>query len=148
MIKLLDLLIEKYSYEECIYFSWDAASWHASKSLYERVVDLRILPIGRIGNDRQIFAETTISPNGKVREGSRLDAFSLVMTAREGNIAVHRIDLLPGGGDASGRIILKAACDINSDGFADIFWIEAGCCGYIIEYDGASWVRPGRITPM
>ncbi len=40
MIKLLDLLIEKYSYEECIYFSWDAASWHASKALYERVDEI------------------------------------------------------------------------------------------------------------
>ena len=37
MIKLLDNLITKYADEECIYFSWDAASWHASKELYERV---------------------------------------------------------------------------------------------------------------
>jgi len=40
MIKLLDLLIKKYSDEECIYFSWDAATWHASKSLYERVDEI------------------------------------------------------------------------------------------------------------
>ena len=31
MIKLLEILIEKYKSEERIYFSWDAASWHASK---------------------------------------------------------------------------------------------------------------------
>jgi len=37
MIKLLDLLLKKYKNEECIYFSWDAASWHASKALYEKV---------------------------------------------------------------------------------------------------------------
>ena len=37
MIKLLDLLLKKYNNEECIYFSWDAASWHASKALYEKV---------------------------------------------------------------------------------------------------------------
>jgi transposase len=38
MIKLLKMLMEVYSEEEVIYFSWDAASWHASKELY-RVVD-------------------------------------------------------------------------------------------------------------
>jgi hypothetical protein len=37
MLKLLDVLLEKYASDRCIYFSWDAASWHASKKLYERV---------------------------------------------------------------------------------------------------------------
>ena len=37
MIKLLNILIEKYSKEETIFFSWDTASWHASKKLYETV---------------------------------------------------------------------------------------------------------------
>ena len=37
MIKLLNLLLKQYSDEECIYFSWDAASWHASKKLYTEV---------------------------------------------------------------------------------------------------------------
>jgi transposase len=37
MIKLLDILIEKYKSEERIYFSWDAASWHASKKLKKKV---------------------------------------------------------------------------------------------------------------
>ena len=37
MIKLLDILLEKYANESCIYFSWDAASWHASRQLYSRV---------------------------------------------------------------------------------------------------------------
>jgi transposase len=37
MIRLLDILIEKYKSEERIYFSWDAASWHASKMLNKKV---------------------------------------------------------------------------------------------------------------
>ncbi len=37
MIKLLFLLIGKYSDQECIYLSWDAASWHASKKLNNKV---------------------------------------------------------------------------------------------------------------
>lgn len=37
MIKLLELLISKYSNEKRIYFSWDAASWHASKKFKQAV---------------------------------------------------------------------------------------------------------------
>ncbi len=37
MIKLLDTLLKIYNNEECIFLSWDAASWHASKALYEKV---------------------------------------------------------------------------------------------------------------
>lgn len=37
MIKLLWKLLETYPEEKTIYFSWDAASWHASKELYEAV---------------------------------------------------------------------------------------------------------------
>jgi len=37
MIKLLKILLNEYNDEECIYFSWDSASWHASKKLYEKV---------------------------------------------------------------------------------------------------------------
>lgn len=40
MIKLLNILIEKYHNEKCIYFSWDAASWHASKKLQKRVDEI------------------------------------------------------------------------------------------------------------
>lgn len=40
MIKLLDILLAKYTNQSCIYFSWDAASWHASKILYRRVEDV------------------------------------------------------------------------------------------------------------
>jgi len=37
MIKLLETLLKKYNDQGCIYFSWDSASWHASKKLYEKV---------------------------------------------------------------------------------------------------------------
>jgi transposase len=37
MIKLLEILLKKYKEEERIFFSWDAASWHASKKLYKKV---------------------------------------------------------------------------------------------------------------
>jgi transposase len=40
MLKLLDLLLAKYVDQSCIYFSWDAASWHASKKLYKRVEEI------------------------------------------------------------------------------------------------------------
>lgn len=31
MVKLLHCLVDEYADQQCIYFSWDAASWHASK---------------------------------------------------------------------------------------------------------------------
>jgi hypothetical protein len=37
MIKLLELLLVEYSGCDKIYFSWDAASWHASRGLNKRV---------------------------------------------------------------------------------------------------------------
>ena len=37
MIKLLEVLLKEYTGVAKIYFSWDAASWHASKALYRRV---------------------------------------------------------------------------------------------------------------
>jgi transposase len=40
MIKLLNCLLVNYSSEETIYFSWDAASWHASKKLYKTVEEI------------------------------------------------------------------------------------------------------------
>jgi transposase len=40
MIKLLEILIAKHTSDERIYFSWDAASWHASKMLYEKVKEV------------------------------------------------------------------------------------------------------------
>lgn len=40
MLKLLEILLVKYAGASCIYFSWDAASWHASKKLYNRVEEI------------------------------------------------------------------------------------------------------------
>jgi len=40
MIKLLEILLDEYSGESCIYLSWDAASWHASKRLFARVYEI------------------------------------------------------------------------------------------------------------
>ena len=37
MIRLLELLLEKYKACDTLYLSWDAASWHASEALYEKV---------------------------------------------------------------------------------------------------------------
>jgi hypothetical protein len=46
MIKLLDLLLQKYASEGVIYLSWDAGSWHMSRALYERVEE--VSPTSRI----------------------------------------------------------------------------------------------------
>lgn len=40
MIKLLEILLKKYPTEKRIFFSWDAASWHASKMLYDKVKEV------------------------------------------------------------------------------------------------------------
>jgi hypothetical protein len=40
MIKLLEVLLVQYAGCDKIYLSWDAASWHASKKLYERVEEV------------------------------------------------------------------------------------------------------------
>jgi transposase-like protein/transposase len=40
MVKLLHRLLDIYADQKCIYFSWDAASWHASKALYASVREM------------------------------------------------------------------------------------------------------------
>jgi transposase len=40
MLKLLEILLVKYADQACIYFSWDAASWHASKKFCKRVEEI------------------------------------------------------------------------------------------------------------
>lgn len=37
MIRLLDLLLQQYSNQRCLFLSWDAASWHVSAKLNQRV---------------------------------------------------------------------------------------------------------------
>ena len=40
MIRLLDILLQQYSNQRCLYLSWDAASWHVSTKLSERVSEV------------------------------------------------------------------------------------------------------------
>ena len=40
MVKLLHRLVDAYADQECIYFSWDAASWHASKAFHASVREI------------------------------------------------------------------------------------------------------------
>jgi hypothetical protein len=40
MLKLIDMLLTKYSGQSRIYFSWDAASWHASSKLTGRLNEI------------------------------------------------------------------------------------------------------------
>ena len=40
MMKLLEILLDKYQDENRIFLSWDAASWHISKKLYEKVSEV------------------------------------------------------------------------------------------------------------
>ena len=42
MIKLLEVLLERYKGCDRLYFSWDAASWHASKALNEKVKNINL----------------------------------------------------------------------------------------------------------
>lgn len=42
MIKLLEVLLEKYKGCDNLYFSWEAASWHASKELKEKVMKINL----------------------------------------------------------------------------------------------------------
>jgi len=40
MIRLLDILLEQYCDQRCVYLSWDTASWHISAKLSERVQEV------------------------------------------------------------------------------------------------------------
>ena len=40
MIQLLDVLLRQYPNQRCLYLSWDAASWHISAKLNERVSEV------------------------------------------------------------------------------------------------------------
>ena len=43
MIKLLEVLLEQYRHLKRIYLSWDAASWHVSKRLLERIATNNVM---------------------------------------------------------------------------------------------------------
>ncbi|NCP90846.1 MAG: IS630 family transposase [Flavobacteriales bacterium] len=40
MLRLLEILLKKYKGNDCIYLSWDAASWHCSKEFKDRVEEV------------------------------------------------------------------------------------------------------------
>jgi DDE superfamily endonuclease len=43
IIKLIEKLLERYRHLSCIYLSWDAASWHASKRLAEKITAINVM---------------------------------------------------------------------------------------------------------
>jgi DDE superfamily endonuclease len=47
MVRLLHRLVNIYADQERIYFSWDAASWHASKALNASVHEINMKSNGR-----------------------------------------------------------------------------------------------------
>ena len=51
MIKLLELLLKEYPNERRIFFSWDAASWHASKELYAKIEEINSEEYRKIHNN-------------------------------------------------------------------------------------------------
>jgi transposase len=54
MIKLLEILLDKYKDEEKIYFSWDAASWHASKKLKDKIYEVNKEEYRNINNTPEV----------------------------------------------------------------------------------------------
>ena len=51
MTRLLDILLGQYSNQHCLYLSWDAASWHISGKLTERVSEINsALGAGKSGH--------------------------------------------------------------------------------------------------
>lgn len=54
MIKLLEILLSQYHKEEQIFFSWDAASWHASKKLYEKVTEVNESSYRKVHNTPKV----------------------------------------------------------------------------------------------
>jgi hypothetical protein len=51
MITLIETLLQEYADEDCLYFSWDAASWHSSKLLFATVKEMNS---GQSKSDRKI----------------------------------------------------------------------------------------------
>jgi transposase len=54
MIRLLDLLFKQCAGERTLYFSWDAASWHASKELEQHVADLNAVSPSGVPHHPQV----------------------------------------------------------------------------------------------
>ena len=50
----MDLLVEQYAECRTVYFSWDAASWHASKELAEHVSELNASRVPSVRGGPQV----------------------------------------------------------------------------------------------
>ncbi len=60
MIRMMELLVEKYHGRRKLYLSWDAASWHISKRLCQRVEEHNVSVLGGGGP----MVETAPLPSG------------------------------------------------------------------------------------
>ena len=60
MIRMMELLVDKYRDRRKLYLSWDAASWHISKRLYQRVEEHNAAVLGCGG----AMVETAPLPSG------------------------------------------------------------------------------------
>jgi hypothetical protein len=43
IVKLIEMLLGRYRHLSCIYLSWDAASWHISKRLTEKIEAINVM---------------------------------------------------------------------------------------------------------
>ena len=60
MIRMMEVLVERYHDRRKLYLSWDAASWHISKRLYERIEEHNAAVLGGGGP----MVETAPLPSG------------------------------------------------------------------------------------
>jgi transposase len=60
MIRMMELLVERYRDRRKLYLSWDAASWHISKRLHQRVEEHNAAVLGGDGPE----VETAPLPSG------------------------------------------------------------------------------------
>jgi hypothetical protein len=60
MIRMMELLVERYRDRRKLYLSWDAASWHISKRLHQRVEEHNAAVLGSDGPE----VETAPLPSG------------------------------------------------------------------------------------
>ena len=60
MLRMMDVLINRYAEHRKVYFSWDAASWHISKQLFVRIEDHN----AAVGSESGPLVETAPLPAG------------------------------------------------------------------------------------
>ncbi|MBF0547720.1 MAG: helix-turn-helix domain containing protein [Candidatus Riflebacteria bacterium] len=63
MLKLLEILLDQYHDQSCLYLSWDAASWHISGALKDRVSVLNnFVETGQRKPPKIVLASSLLSP--------------------------------------------------------------------------------------